>query len=359
MSEELEDKESKTEEPSQRKLEEAVEKGQVISSREVTNAFVLVVLTFMLAWVLPLIFNFSANKLKLVIEHAGTIHMDQGQVWNVMRSLINNAMLALSPLFIIVIAVVIFSNMIQHGQFTFAVDSLMPDLSRVSIFSGFGRIFSTKSVVDLIKNLAKITLVGTFLYFIVQSDVQGLKTYQDMSVGNIISQFHSIVNHVMVCTAITAIVIALIDYSYQRFEYFKSLRMSKHELKQEHKQSEGDPLIKRRLRDIMRSRAQQNIKKNVPTADVIITNPTHYSIAVKYNETMPAPMVVAKGLDLIAMKIREIAEEHDIPMVENAPLARALYKVEEMQYIPEAHYDAVAKIIGYVYYLNQKKGKKG
>jgi flagellar biosynthetic protein FlhB len=359
MSESEEDKDSKTEEPSHRKLEEALEKGQVISSREVNNAFVLVVLTIMLAWVLPLIFNYSAIKLKLVIENAGQINLDQGQAWNVISSLLGGAILALSPLFVLIIAAVIFSAMLQQGQFTFSFDSVQPDLSRISIFSGIKKIFSTRSLVDLLKNLLKITLVGIFLYLIVSADVQGLRMYQDMSIGLILSQFHSIVNHVMICTAITAIVLAVIDYSYQRFEYFKSLRMSKHELKEEHKQSEGDPIVKRRIREIRRARAQKNIAQNVPKADVIITNPTHYAIAIKYDaDTMPAPMITAKGQDLMAAKIRELAEEHDIPMVENAPLARALYKVDEMEYVPHEHYEAIAKVIGYVYYLNEKKGKK-
>ncbi len=354
-----EDKDAKTEEPSLRKMEEALEKGQVISSREVNNAFVLIVLTVMLAWVLPLIFNYSAIKLRLVIEHAGQINLDQGQTWNIIRSLVNNAMLALSPLFLLVIAAVIFSAMVQQGQFTFSFDSIEPQLSRISIFSGIKKIFSTRSIVDLLKNLTKITLVGTFLYLIVQSDIQGLRMYQEMSIGLILSQFHSIVNHVMICTAVTAIVLAVVDYSYQRFEYFKSLRMTKQEVKDEHKQSEGDPLIKRRMREIRNARAQKSIMQQVPQANVIITNPTHYSIAVKYDaDSMPAPMIVAKGMDMMAMKIREIATEHDIPLVENAPLARALYKVDEMQYVPAEHYEAVAKIIGYVYYLNEKKKGK-
>lgn len=356
---EEEDKDAKTEEPSQRKLEEALEKGQVISSREVNNAFILVVLTMMLAWVLPIIFNYSAIKLKLIIEHAGQINVDQGQTWNVIKSLVNNAMLALSPLFILVIVAVIFASFIQQGQFTFSFDSLQFDLSRISIFSGIKKIFSTRSIVDLLKNLTKISLVGMFLYLIVRSDIQGLRLYQDMSVGLILTQFHSIVNHVMVCTAITAIVLAIIDYSYQRFEYMKSLRMTKHEIKEEHKQSEGDPLVKRRMREIRRDRAQRNIIQNVQQADVIITNPTHYAIAIKYDaESMPAPMIMAKGQDLIAKKIREVGEEHDIPLVENPPLARALYKVDEMEYVPSEHYEAVAKIIGYVYFLNEKKKAK-
>lgn len=360
MQENEEDQESKTEEPSQKKLSEALEKGQVINSREVSNAFALVILTIMLAWVLPLIFNYSALKLKLIIENAAQINLSKsGSAWRIVATLINNSIIALSPLFILLIAVSIFSSMLQQGQFTFSTHTIMPDLSRISIFSGIKRIFSTKSVVDLLKNLAKIILIGVFLYLIVTNDIKVLMIYQEMSIASILKEFHSIINDIMICTAITIIVIALIDYSYQRFEYFKSLRMTKHELKEEYKQLEGDPLVKRKIREIRNARLQNNITQNVPKADVIITNPTHFAVAIKYDEsTMPAPMVTAKGMDLIAQAIREIAEESDIPIVENPPLARALFKVKEMSYVPVEHYEAVAKIIGYVYYLNSKKNKK-
>jgi len=359
MSEEEQDKEAQTEEPTQKKLEEAVSRGQVISSREVNNAFVLIVLTLMIVWVLPIIFKYSIMHLRLVIEHAGTISIDQGQVWNVVTSLINKSFLSLSPLFVLVIVAVIFATFAQQGQITFSADSLEPKLSKISILSGFGRIFSMKSFVEFIKNIAKVFLVGMFLYLIIKSDIQSLRIYQDMGIGLILQQFHEIIMHVMVCITITVIVIAVIDYSYQHYEYYKSLRMTKQEVKEEHKQAEGDPIIKARIRQLRKAQAKNNLNKNVPKADVIITNPTHFAVALQYDhETMPAPKLVAKGQDLIALKIREMAEELDIPIVENPPLARALYKkTDEMQYIPIEHYDAVAKIIGYVYSLKNKKKK--
>jgi flagellar biosynthetic protein FlhB len=359
MAEEEEDKEAKTEEPSQRKLEEALERGQVINSREVNNAFTLVVLTAMLAWVLPMIFKHSAVKLKILIENAGTINLDQGQVWNVMTSLLTTAFLSISPLLLLIIVSVFFANYMQHGQFTFSFEALQFNPSRISLIGGIKRIFSQKSLVDLVKNLAKVTILGIFLYLIVSSDIQALRVYQDMAINTLVGQFHNIIDNVMICAAIFAIILAVLDYSYQRYEYFQSLKMTKHEVKEERKQTEGDPLIKKRIREIRMSRAKHNIKKNVLKADVIITNPTHYSIAIRYDQsTMNAPMVVAKGLDLIALMIRELAQENDIPIVENPPLARALYKIDEMEYIPEQHYEAVAKIMGYVYYLNERRGKK-
>lgn len=350
------DKDSKTEEASPKKLEDALKKGQVIHSKEVNNAFILSVLTIMIAWVLPVIFKFSVMKLRLIIEHAGDIKIDQGQVWNVMSAAITKAMISLSPLFIMVIAAIIFSAYIQQGQFTFAIESIQPKLSKISIFKGIERIFSQKNVVEFLKNITKVTLVGIFLFLIISGDIQELRIYQDMSIGLILLQFHSIINHVMICIAITSIILALVDYSYQRYNYYQELKMTKHEVKEEHKQLEGDPLIKKRIRELRMSRANNNIIENVPKADVIITNPTHFAIGIQYNEEMIAPKIVVKGLDNLALKIREIAEEEDIPIVEDKPLARSLYyKADIDDYLPEEYYEQVAKIIGYVMSLKHKR----
>jgi flagellar biosynthetic protein FlhB len=160
--EETQDKENKTEEPSQKKLEEALEKGQVIQSKEVTNAFVLFVLTNMVIWILPMIFKSSTMNLKLLIEHSGEIRIDQGQVWNVTYSSITKAFLSLSPLFIMVITAVIFAAFVQQGQISFSANSIEPKLSKISIFKGIGRIFSTNNFVEFLKSIAKVTLVGYF-----------------------------------------------------------------------------------------------------------------------------------------------------------------------------------------------------
>lgn len=356
MAESEDNNEEKTEDPSQKKLDDALQKGQVIRSKEVNNAFILMVLTIMIAWVLPAIFKYTVMNLKLVIEHAGDIAIDQGQVWNLINTLFRKAIISLLPLFIMIIAIVIFSSFVQQGTFTFSFESMVPKLSKISIIKGFGRIFSMKSVVEFLKSIAKVTIVGTFLALIIMRDVQELRIYQDLSIGLILGQFHSIINHVMICVTLTTIVIAVVDYSYQTYEYFKQLKMTKHEQKEEFKQLEGDPLIKRRIRELRHARAENNIIKNVPKADVIITNPTHFAIGIEYNESMSAPKVVVKGLDMMALKIRELAEEQDIPIVEDKPLARSLYyKVKLSEYIPEEHYEAVAKIIGYIYSLRDRK----
>ncbi len=350
------DKETKTEEPSQKKMEEALEKGQVISSKEVTNACVLLVLTTMIAWILPVIFKYTVMNLRLLIEHSGEILLDQGQIWNVTRAATGKALLSLAPLFAMVIIAVIFATFLQQGQIIFSSNSIEPKLSKISIIAGIGRLFSTRNLVEFVKNIAKVSLVSMFLYLIIASDITELRIYQDMGMGLILSQFHSILNHVMICITVTSIVLALIDYSYQRYEYYQSLRMTKHELKEEHKQAEGDPLVKKRIRALRMEKSQRNLNKTVPTADVIITNPTHYAIGLQYNETMHAPLVVVKGADLIALRIRELAEENDIPIIEDPPLARTLYsKVNVEEYIPTEYYAAVAKIIGYIYSLKNKK----
>lgn len=355
--EEQEDKESKTEEPSQKKLEDALEKGQFPHSKEVTNALIITTLTVMIAWVLPLVFKYTTLKLKLVIEHAGEIFVDQGQVWNLLNSLLLWALISLSPLFLTIITVLIFATFAQQGRITFSTNSIEPKLSKISVFAGIGRMFSMNNLVEFLKNITKVTLVGTFLYLIISADIKELQLYQDMGIGVVLSHFHAIINHVMICVTITIIVLAAIDYSYQRYEYYQSMRMTKHEQKEEYKQVEGDPVIKKRIRELRMTRAQNNLRKNVPSADVIITNPTHYAIALEYNRSMVAPKVVAKGLDMMALKIREIGEEFEIPIVEDPPLARALYhKVNLSDYVPEEHFEAVAKIIGYVYSLKDKKG---
>lgn len=353
-----EDKDAKTEDASPKKMEDALKKGQVIHSKEVNNAFILSTLTIMIAWVLPTIFKYSVMRLRLVIEHAGEIKIDQGQIWNVLSSLITKAMISLSPLFIMIIAMVLFASYLQQGQFNFSTESIQPKLSKISIFKGFGRIFSKKNVVEFLKNITKVSLVGLFLFLIISSDIKELRIYQDMSIGLILMQFHSIINHVMICIAITTIILALVDYSYQRYEYYESLKMTKHEVKEEHKQLEGDPQIKRRVKELRLARAQNNIQINVPKADVIITNPTHFAIGIQYNQNMAAPKIVVKGLDNIALKIREFAEEGDIPIVEDPPLARAMYyKAELDDYLPEEFYEPVAKIIGYVMSLKNKRKK--
>jgi flagellar biosynthetic protein FlhB len=353
------DKESKTEEPSQKKLEDALEKGQVVNSKEVNNFFILFFLTIFAIWVAPYTLHLSAKSLSFFIANAGNITVDQGMVGVLLTKVCGKFLIYLSPLFIIVVIAAIFSSYIQHGEFIFTLEQIQPQLSRISIISGFNRLFSTKSVVEFLKSLFKVMLVSLFLYLVITSDIRELALYQSLSIGGILEQLQAMINHIMICVCVIMAIIASVDFFYQRFEHYNSLKMTKHEQKEEYKQMEGSPEIKRKIKSLRREQAQKRIKQTVPKATVVITNPDHYAVAIQYeHKNMPIPVLVAKGVDQVAQKIKEIAEDHRIPIVENPPLARSIYKsVSINQEIQIEHYEAVAKIITYVMSLKEKRKK--
>lgn len=350
------DKESKTEDASPKKLEEALEKGQVVNSKEVNNFFLLLFLTMFIIWIAPYTLSLSAKALRFSIEYAGNIRLDQGITGLVMQKVANQLLIYISPLFVIVVIVAIFSSYVQHGEFIFTFEQIQPKLSRISILSGLKRLFSVKGVVEFFKSLCKVLLVGTFLYLIISNDLSQLILYQNLSIGGILAQLQMMINHMMICVCIIMAVIASLDFLYQRYEYYKSLKMTKHEQKEEYKQTEGSPEVKRRLRFLRREQAQKRIKQIVPKATVIITNPEHYAVALQYEQhTMAAPLLIAKGVDYLAQKIKEIALEHKIPIIESPELTRSIYKsIALSQEIAAEHYEAVAKIITYVMSLKPK-----
>ena len=352
-----EDQESKTEDPSQKKLDDAVEKGQVANSKEVNSFLMLFSLTLLIIWVIPYTSNLSVATLRFLVENAGTIPIDQGMLGIIVPKVFNKFLLYLSPILIMVVVVALFSSYMQHGEFIFTTEPLAPKLSRISVVEGFKRIFSKKSFVEFLKSFLKVTFVGTFIYLVITSDIKELTQYQNLSIIGILGHLQAIVNHILMCVCVLMSIIAALDFFYQKYEHFTSLRMTKQEQKDEYKQMEGSPEVKQKLRALRREQAQRQIKKTVPKATVVITNPEHFAVALQYdNKTMRAPIVVAKGLDLIAQKIKEIASDNRIPIVENPPLARVLYKqVDINDEIPLEHYTAVAKIISYVMSIEQKR----
>ncbi len=358
MSEGSEDKESKTEQPTPKKLEQALEKGDIINSREVTNFIALVGLTIFSVLITPFFSIKIVENLKFLISNAGTFR--RGILIFIFSDVVLKTFLYCTPFFIMVMILPIISNFIQQGQIIFSSEKLSFDLSRLSILKGFQRIFSLKGLMELLKGVVKISIIGVIIYLVISSDIKQLKLYQDFYLGKIISQLHTIIIHIIFYVTLIVLIIAVIDYLYQRYEYFKSLRMTKEEIKDEYKQIEGHPEVKQRIRSLRMQQAQKRILKSVPTANVVITNPQHFAIALKYNmDTMNAPLVIAKGMDLIALKIRGLAEENNIPIVEDPPLAQALYKEGEIdKEIPFHHYEAVAKIISYIYSMKQNKYRK-
>ncbi len=344
----------KTEQPSQRKLQQARERGQVPQSREVNTWFMLMAGTGLLVFAGPSIGKALERSLAAFLSLHGFLG-DSGVRWEAVRGAIGEVGVAMVVPMIVLLVVAIGGTLVQTGLL-FATEKISFDISKISPLAGFKRLFSIRSGVEFFKSLAKVAAVAAVAFWTAFPAVSQLAHMIREPVEAMPGEIYKIVLHLLlgVLTIVTAL--ALVDYVYQRISFMNSMKMSKQDVKEENKQSEGDPIVKGRLRQIRMERARRRMMTAVPQASVIITNPTHFAVALQYQMGgTGAPKVVAKGADLIAFKIREIATEHDIPIVENPPLARALYaNVEIDREIPPEHYKAVAEIIGYVFRLKGK-----
>jgi flagellar biosynthetic protein FlhB len=267
-------------------------------------------------------------------------------------------LIMLAPLLLILMIVAILINLAQTG-ILFTVEALTPKASKIDPIKGFERVFSKRSLVELAKSILKIVIVGWVAFSAFKNDIPRMIPLLYQENAQIFSILGELSFEIMVKSCCVILVLAILDYIYQKWEYEQNLMMTKQEVKDEFKQSEGDPMVKSRIRSIQREMARRRMMEEVPKADVIITNPTHLSIALKYKplEGMKAPLIVAKGANNIAFKIREIAAKHNIPLVENKPLAQNLYKLELGTEIPSNFYQAVAEILAYVYGLKKRSYK--
>jgi flagellar biosynthetic protein FlhB len=256
------------------------------------------------------------------------------------------------------VVVALAATLMQTGL-VFSTQKLGFDLQRINPLSGLKRLFSQQSLVDLLKNVLKLTVVGTIALTVVLPRFHGIERLSLVETPALLLFLHSLMVRLVVAVAVIVSIIAAADWFYSRFAYMRKMRMTKQEVKDEHRQTEGDPMVKARLRSLRMQRARHRMMAAVPKADVVVTNPTHYACALKYDmESMNAPTLIAKGQELIALRIRQIAEENDVPIVENAPLARALYATVELdKEIPPQHYKAVAEVISYVFKLKGKLRK--
>ncbi len=351
-----EDQDQKTEEPTSRKLQEAFEKGNVPVSKEVGSFLMLFLLAMIVASYAPGILNETRNMLISFIRNADNIPVDKMGVSAIFRQLSLNSIAILTVPLLGSVIVALAAGLLQNG-IVISAESIKPKLSKISPLAGLKRIFSMRTVVEFIKNITKITIVGIVAFMAVYPELHQIQTLPGDSGEAILLFLAKLATRLTVGVAIAMFFIALFDLVYQRLHHTKSLRMSKQEIKDEYKQSEGDPVIKQRLRQLRQEKAKQRMMSEVPKSDVVITNPTHFAIALIYRPMEhKAPIVVAKGQDLIALKIKEIAEENDVPVVQNPPLARALFSSTEIDdEIPLIHYEAVAKIISYVYQLKGRR----
>ncbi|MBM09368.1 MAG: flagellar biosynthesis protein FlhB, partial [Magnetovibrio sp.] len=283
------------------------------------------------------------------IEEPDVIPLDFDHLRIVLFGLLSDLIILLAPFFLLMMILAIASNLGQFG-FLFSTKKIKPEISKISVFKGVKRMFSMRSTVEFLKGLVKlcvVTLVSLGMALPLLGDVELIA---QIALPHTIDRIHLLAIALVTGTVGVMTVLAFLDFIYQKKTHMKQMRMTKQEVKDEQKQQEGDPQIKARIRKVRAERHQQRMMQAVPEADVVITNPTHFAVALKYKlGEMDAPICIAKGLDHLALRIRGVAEEHDVPIVENPPLARALYDTVELdQEIPPEHFTAVAEIIGYI-----------
>jgi flagellar biosynthetic protein FlhB len=350
-----EDDQEKSEQATEKRREDFRKKGQVAQSREVQTAALFTGTLLLWNFYLPTFWTNLQALIARLFSESGTFDITPVSIIDLSLFLAAKVTLLLAPLLVLVLAVGFFSTFFQIG-WLLTGKPLEPDFSKLNPISGFGRMFSKRSLIEVVKSLAKVSLIAFVAYRTVSAEfAEGLNLVQ-MEVGETANYLARVCFWVLAKTCGILILLALLDFLYVRWELEQKMKMSKQELKEEFKESEGDPYIKARVRTIQREMARKRMMADVPKADVVITNPTHLSIAIVYRRgEADAPVVLAKGADNIAMRIREIAREHDVPLVENVPVARALYQVEIGQPIPEELFKAVAEILAYVYSLKGPK----
>ncbi|MAE90441.1 MAG: flagellar biosynthesis protein FlhB [Pelagibaca sp.] len=354
MADQDEDKDNKTEEPTERKLRKAREKGDVASSKEAGNVMAVLSLFAITAFVLPSVSAPLAGVFRNVLESAGQVHVgtdlsglrDLGAVsWKVLRGV----GILLGPLMALMVIGALAGVALQ-GEVVVASERLKPKWSKISPISGFKRLFSLAAFVEFFKSVTKVLLVGVIAGWVVLNAVGQIWQTQGLVPEMVTDFIRAEAARMLLITLALVSVIAVADILWKRFDHRRKQRMSMKEIKDEVKETEGDPLIRSKRMNIRRERARQRLAQAVPRATVVLTNPTHFAVALKYeNGVDMAPVCVAKGADLLAARIRELAKENEIPMVENRPLARALHDVAELDRpIPVEHWEAVAAIIGYI-----------
>lgn len=349
------DDQEKTERATPKRREEARKKGQVVTSRELSSAFLILfsVLIFK-SFGLNLISGMKASMVR-TFSSLASVEMTESTFSHLMRENMLQVFMMIIPVLVLIALVGTLSMILQHGVL-FTTQPLVPDWGRIHPLSGFTRMLSLDSLMNGAKTFVKFLVIGAVAYVVIRKKLPSVLLLSQMTPGEILRVSGDMIATLMIrCGGVVA-VIGAADFGFQWWEHEKRLRMSKQEIKEEHKQTEGTPLVRSRIRSLQREMAKKRMMADVPKADVVITNPTHLAVALSYKPSMmAAPKVVAKGAGYVAEKIREIALENGIPIVENKPIARSLFKTVEIgQTIPSSVYRAVAEILSYVYRLKGK-----
>jgi flagellar biosynthetic protein FlhB len=346
------DEDQKTEEPTERKLDKAREQGDVPLSQEVRTWFMLLGTLIVVAVVAPWGAQRLSREMKVFFGQIEQYPINLESIRGILLDLAWHAAIILAPVVIIFIILAFVGTLSQVG-FMFTPKKLAPDFKKIDPIKGAKKMFSFRSIMELLKGIVKISIVIVVGLLIVAPSLRSPDQIINQSMLHTIVEIHQHIVDLVLAVVVVISAVAAFDLAYQRFQHTKKMRMTKQEVKDEHKDTDGDPHVKGRLRALRQERARQRMMANVPNADVVITNPTHYSIALQYDmEAMAAPKLIAKGVDDVAFRIREVAEENDIPIVENPPVARALYaSVDLEEEVPPEHYKAVAEVISYVMQL--------
>lgn len=355
MAEDDNDDSQKTEDPTPRRLEEARKKGQVAVSRELNNWVMLMAGTLVVAIEAGPVMVDLTSYMKAFIEQPYLMPTGEGGYGQVLGQAFWHVIGILALPLIGLIVAAIAGPFAQVGPL-FAPDVIHPDIGKISPVKGMERIFSRRAFVEFAKGLFKIVLIGIVCYIALRPYFNGVDHFVGLAIPDMLGELLHLFIRMMIGVLVALAILAIADVLYQRNEHLKKMRMTRQELRDEYKQSEGDPHIKAKLRQLRNEKARRRMMQNVPKADVVITNPTHFAIALQYDpKEMDAPKCLAKGADNIALKIREVAKAHKITIVENPPLARVLYNTVEIdESVPPEHYKAVAEVISYVFRLKGK-----
>jgi flagellar biosynthetic protein FlhB len=347
------DDQERSEDPTQKRLDDAVKKGDVAKSQEVNTWFLLAGGTFALYSFGGFTADRLARAFSHIFSHAHAFSVDGRAIIRLIGHLMLETLIAVGPVIFVAVIAALAGNMVQH-RFVWTSESMKPKASRISLAEGAKRLFSKHALVQFAKGLVKIALVSAVIVAVIWPQMEFITQLiaaehtQILPVANTLS-----LKLLMAVTAVTAVV-AVLDWLWTQHTWYERQRMTVRDIRDEYKEQEGDPTIKAKLRQIRQARMRKRMMSEVPKATVVIMNPTHYAVALKYEAGMPAPKCVAKGVDALALRIRDLAEEHRVPVVENPPLARALHKsVEVDEDVPPEHYKAVAEVIGYVMRLQK------
>jgi flagellar biosynthetic protein FlhB len=347
------DDQERSEDPTQKRLDEALQRGDVVKSQEVSTWFVIAGATLVLMTFSGAMSAGLMATLRGLLANSYAIPMDGRGLTELMDKLGTEMIAVLAIPFLVLVLAALAGNVVQHRP-VWSSEGLKPKLSKVSPLAGFGRLFSKQALANFIKGLLKLALIGTIVTGLLWPERTRLEGLVATDPGVLLPFARSLSLDMLGAVVAALALVAAADYLFQYRQWFERQKMSFQEIKEEFKQSEGDPHVKGKIKQIRLMRNKKRMMAAVPGASVVITNPTHFAVALKYDRDMAAPVCVAKGVNALALRIREVAGEHGVPIVENPPLARALHKAVEIdREIPQEHYQAVAEVIGYVMRLNR------